>query len=70
MSRYRIVVDRYNGYSCQYWRWWFPVWIQIGWTNTHKTIKEAEEYIRGSIDLVVKYVDMENDFKENEDGKK
>lgn len=41
-NKYRIVRDNYNGYEVQVKRWWFPVWLQAGFANTHKTIKQAE----------------------------
>jgi hypothetical protein len=43
--KYRIVKDGFAGYEAQVWRWWFPFWTQIGFTNTHSTIEGAIEYI-------------------------
>ena len=34
MAQYRIVRDTYNGYEVQVRRWWFPVWVQLGFCNT------------------------------------
>lgn len=45
-KRYRIVTDRYLGYEVQAWRWWLPVWIQVGLSNTHSTAEEAEIYMK------------------------
>lgn len=61
MARYRIVYDRYSGYEAQVWRWYWPFWVQMGWTNTHPTITDAEEYIRRGANPVVKHVDVRKD---------
>ena len=53
--RYRIVTDRFAGYEVQWWRWWWPFWIQ-GKTNTHRTIEAAREYAQqGGERVVVEY---------------
>ena len=57
LKRYRIVTDRYLGYECQVWRLWFPFWIQMGLTNTHRSIEDAEEYIRRGKGKLVKHVE-------------
>lgn len=44
--QYRIVTDKICGFEVQYTYWWFPFWIQLGWTNTHHTISEAKKYIQ------------------------
>jgi hypothetical protein len=44
-TKYRIVRDQYMGYEVQYKCWWFPFWVEHGFTNTHKTIEEARGYI-------------------------
>lgn len=56
MAKYRIVTDGYAGYEVQIWRWWFPFWVQLGFTNTHSTIERAERYARGNARTVVKYL--------------
>ena len=48
-KKYRIVTDRYAGYECQIWVWWFPFWIQLSRTNTHSSIELAEKYIQNHI---------------------
>lgn len=42
--RYRIVRDNYAGFEVQVWRWWLPIWIQAGGTNTHISERLAFEY--------------------------
>ena len=54
-KKYRIVRDSYSGYECQTWRLWFPFWMQ-GRTNTHRSIEDAEKYIRSR--GFVKYVNL------------
>jgi hypothetical protein len=44
-TKYRIVGDRYLGYECQIWRWYWPFWVQMGFTNTHSSIEDAKRYI-------------------------
>lgn len=56
LRMYRIVTDNYLGYEAQVWRAWFPFWVQIGHTNTFKTVEEAENFIKNR--GVVKYVDV------------
>lgn len=50
MVHYRIVTDHWLGYEVQSWRWWWPIWMQCfgphGFTNTHRTIQEAEAFAR------------------------
>ena len=47
-SCYRVVTDSYLGYEVQkrkcflFWSWW----EQVNYTNTHRTLKEAKEYIK------------------------
>ena len=43
--KYRIVKDRWNGFEAQQKLWWWPFWEQIGFTNTHTSIKDARNYI-------------------------
>lgn len=45
-ARYRIVRDAYLGYEVQIWRWWWPFWVQAGFTNTHPTVERAEQWAR------------------------
>ena len=52
-TQYRIVKDSYCGYEVQYRRWWFPFWVQHGFTNTHISVEKAREYIDGIVDCVV-----------------
>ena len=56
LKRFRIVKDNYSGYEAQIWRVWWPFWTQMGFTNTHTTIEDAERYIRNS--MFVNYVDI------------
>lgn len=56
LKKYRIVKDRYCGYEAQVWRFWFPFWCQMQFSNTHQTIEEAEEFIRKK--GVVKHVEL------------
>ena len=44
-SKYRIVTDNYDGFECQHKRWWFPFWIQINYSNTHRTLEKARNFI-------------------------
>ncbi len=44
MSSYRIVTDAYSGYEVQVRRWWWPIWAQVGFSNTHAAIGKAEKY--------------------------
>lgn len=43
-NKYRIVTDNFAGYEVQCKRWWWPFWIQCGYTNTHRTIEAANFY--------------------------
>jgi len=43
--KYRIVTDLFAGYEVQCKRWWFPFWIQRRYTNTHKTVDKAKDWI-------------------------
>ena len=46
LIRFRIIKDTYCGYECQIWRLWFPFWVQMNISNTHRTIEEAKEFIK------------------------
>lgn len=58
-NEYRVVSDRFCGFEVQCRRWWFPLWLQCGVTNTHRSLEEAEKYAekhaRGQ-GLLVKYL--------------
>ena len=50
-TKYRIVTDRYAGFECQVWRWWWPFWVQMSGrngmiANTHGSIDAAKEFIK------------------------
>jgi hypothetical protein len=45
LSRYRVVRDNFAGYEVQKWRWWFPVWMECGWCNTHVSVEKAKAFI-------------------------
>ena len=51
LKKYRIVKDTYAGYECQIWRLWWPFWCQMNFTNTHRTIEQAKDFIynRGEV---------------------
>lgn len=53
--KYRIVRDDYAGYEAQVKLWYWPFWMQMGFSNTHRSIKEAEEFIQTG--GIVKYVE-------------
>lgn len=46
--KYRIVRDGYLGYEVQFKPWWLPIWVQawgeIGPSNTHISLEEAEKF--------------------------
>lgn len=43
-AHYRIVTDKYAGFEVQVWRWWWPFWVQAGFTNTHCSVEQAERW--------------------------
>jgi len=43
-NKYRIVRDNYLGYEVQIRRWWFPIWLECQFSNTHISIEKAEAY--------------------------
>lgn len=57
-NKYRIVRDNYAGYEVQIKRWWLPVWLQLGFSNTHCSIERAEAYARVHAQPFVKDVDL------------
>lgn len=56
MAHYRIVTDRYAGYEVQYWRWWWPFWIQADFGNTHDSVEKAERWAEAHAQRTVKYL--------------
>lgn len=56
-KRVRIVRDNYAGYEVQVWRWWFPFWVQAEFTNTHRSVEDAERFAEAYLRPVVKYID-------------
>jgi hypothetical protein len=54
MTQYRIVRDTYAGYEVQVRRWWFPLWVPLGFSNTHTSIERAEAWMKGAIKEEVK----------------
>lgn len=46
LFKFRFVRDSYAGYEVQIWRFWFPFWSQVGIVNTHRTIEDAEQFMR------------------------
>lgn len=43
---YRIVPDHWLGFEVQIWRWWFPIWVQANFSNTHSTEEKAEAWAK------------------------
>ena len=54
-NKYRIVTDAYNGFECQKKRWWFPVWLQMDFSNTHVTLEKAKAYIENDGKVVATF---------------
>ncbi len=52
--QYRICTDSWAGYEVQVRYIFFPFWQLKNFSNTFRTIAEAEKFARGS--LVVKYL--------------
>ncbi len=52
--RYRIVRDRYLGYEVQVWRWWLPLWLEVGFCNTHPSEASAVEFAKRRANKVVR----------------
>lgn len=61
MARYRIVRDARLGYAAEVWRWYWPFWVLLNWSNTHPTVTDAEEYILKLAEPVVKYVRVDKE---------
>lgn len=53
-KRARIVTDAYLGYEVQVWRWWFPIWLQAGFSNTYSNLAAAEAFAIAQLQKVVK----------------
>ncbi len=68
-AHYRIVRDGHAGYEVQLWRWWLPVWLQIG-INTHATIDKAEAFATRHADYVVKLLGRIEPQEESSDDHK
>jgi hypothetical protein len=45
-SRYRVVRDHYLGFEAQISRWWFPVWMELNYSNTNASLEAAEALCR------------------------
>jgi len=45
-KKWRVVRDRFLGYQVDVKVWWWPFWVQKGWSNTHRTKEIAELYAR------------------------
>lgn len=43
-NKYRVVEDNYSGYEAQVKKWYFPVWLQIGFINTSPSIEGAKKH--------------------------
>lgn len=52
--QYRIVRDVYCGYEVQVRRWWWPFWMQAGFTNTHVSVDKAERWAKQHAQWCVK----------------
>lgn len=46
---YRVYRDSYAGYEVRAWRWWWPFWVQVGFSNTHDSEQKAVEWLRDSM---------------------
>lgn len=56
MSEYRIVADNYCGYEVQIRRWWFPIWVEADFCNSHSTVASAEKWAERHAQGCVKYL--------------
>jgi hypothetical protein len=52
-TKYRVVRDAFAGYEVQFKYWWSPFWLQVGFSNSHSSLKEAKEFIKKSKKPVV-----------------
>ena len=54
---YRVVRDNYCGYEVQIRRWWhWPLWLQVDFSNTHRSVEDAETFAEGHARSPVKYL--------------
>lgn len=44
--KFRIIPDNYNGFECQVKVWWNPYWMEVNFSNSNSSIKEAETFQR------------------------
>ena len=56
MAEYRIVTDGYAGFEVQKRNWWFPIWRQVGFCNTHTSVEKAREFAKADCQQVVEYM--------------
>jgi hypothetical protein len=54
--KYRIVKDLYRGYEVQIKRFFFPIWVQAGFSNTFSTIEDAERFAINHANRLVKHL--------------
>lgn len=52
--RYRIVKNKYHGYSLEVWRWWWPVWYAVPFSGCY-SVEMVEKYLRGILDEQERY---------------
>jgi len=53
-SNYRVVTDRYSGFSAQYRNWFSPFWHQCGTDTSYKTTNTFR-IKKEAFDLIQKY---------------
>lgn len=53
---YRIVRDTWAGYEVQIRRWWWPFWMQAGFSNTHGSLEAAERWAAAHAQGEIKYL--------------
>jgi hypothetical protein len=59
LKKYRIVTDNYNGFEVQEGFILLPfIWWELTGSNTHSTLKKAEEFARNNQKKVVKYLNF------------
>ena len=44
--QFRIVTDQFLGYEVQVKFWYWPFWQEVGFANTHTSIKCADKFIK------------------------
>jgi hypothetical protein len=52
----RIIRVLPEGYEVQVWHWWFPFWIQLGY-STFYNLEAAERYAMCAFKKVVKVIE-------------